>query len=169
MGGELGSQLIHVVVLPSPLCRSIVGIPLKKKQNKKLQNTKAWAPLEPLRGVTWDFHGGAGLALVVPRAGSDYCLSGRLPRASPGSVFSRCSPTYRCASSGVTSFWLFVLFHSFSPRGWREGGEPDAPPTAAPRREGGQGKRGEAGRWLGARLRKKRGRKAERGERPRAR
>uniref|UniRef100_A0A8B9T6U5 Zinc finger protein 777 n=1 Tax=Anas platyrhynchos TaxID=8839 RepID=A0A8B9T6U5_ANAPL len=53
---------------------------------------------------------------------------------------------------------------------WRvEGGEPDAPPTAAPRREGGQGKRGEAGRWLGARLRKKRGRKAERGERPRAR
>lgn len=152
-------------MLPSPLCRSIVGIPLKKKtKNKtKLQNTKAWAPLEPLRGVTWDFHGGAGLALVVPRAGSDYCLSGRLPRASLGSVFSRCSPTYRRASSGVTSFWLFVLFHSFSPRGLEGGQGAWRTSNSGPAPRGGPGKERRSGEVVRGTAQKKKRQKSREG------
>lgn len=50
MGGELGSQLIHVVVLPSPLCRSIVGIPLKKKKTKNFKTRRPGHLLSPSAG-----------------------------------------------------------------------------------------------------------------------
>lgn len=64
------------------------------------------------RGVTGDFH---RPCTSCPLRRFGFCLWRIIPSGSLGSVFSRCSPTYLCAYSGVTSF-CFLFSTRFTAR-----------------------------------------------------
>lgn len=64
-----------------------------------------------------------------------FCLWRIIPSGSPGFVFSRCSPTYLCAYSGVTSF-RFLFSNLFTARleaRGKEGGNEKGRKGAIPR------------------------------------